>query len=69
MLTANSFYHKITMPTRFSNKHGTLIDNLFCKLTENSLNTTSRILIKKFLDHKPYFAFLHSLIKIEPPAR
>ncbi len=26
-LTANSFYPKITMTTRFSNKHGTLIDN------------------------------------------
>ncbi len=32
-LTANSFYPKITMPTRFSNKQGTLIDNIFCKLT------------------------------------
>ncbi len=66
-LTANSFYPKITMPTRFSNKHGTLIDNLFCKLTEYSLNTTSGILIKTFSDHLPYFTFLHSLINIEPP--
>ncbi len=31
-LTENSFYPKITLPNRFSNKHGTLIDNLFCKL-------------------------------------
>ncbi len=54
------------MPTRFSNKHGILIDNLFCILTENSLNTTSGILIKKFSDHQPYFTFLHSLINIEP---
>ncbi len=30
-LTENSFYPKIALPTRFSNKHGTLIDNLFCK--------------------------------------
>ncbi len=67
MLTANSFYPKITMPTRFSNRHGTLIDNLFCKLIENSLNTTSGILIKKFSDHQPYFTFLYSLINIEPP--
>ncbi len=31
-LSENSFYPKITLPTRFSNKHGTLIDHLFCKL-------------------------------------
>ncbi len=36
-LSANSFYPKIKMPTRFSNKNGTLIDNIFCKLTENTL--------------------------------
>ncbi len=54
------------MPTQFSNKHETLIDNLFCKLTENSLNTTTGILIKTFSDHQPYFTFLHSLINIEP---
>ncbi len=68
-LTANSFYPKITMPTRFSNKQGTLIDNIFWKLTENSLNTTSGILIKKFSDHQPYFTFLHSLVNIEPPSK
>ncbi len=39
-LTENSFYPKITLPTRFSNKHGTLIDNLFCKLTDSTINTT-----------------------------
>ncbi len=46
MITENSFYPKITLPTRFSNKHGTLIDNIFCKLTDM---TTSVILIKKIL--------------------
>jgi exonuclease III len=45
-LTENSFYPKITFPTRFSNKHGTLLDNFFCKLTDSTLNTTSGILIK-----------------------
>ncbi len=68
-LTANSFYPKITILTRFSNKQGTLIDNIFFKLTENSLNTTSGIFIKKFSDHQPYFTFLHSLINIEPPPK
>ncbi len=40
----NIFYPKITLPTRFSHKHGTPIDNLFCKLTDKTINTTSQIL-------------------------
>ncbi len=42
MLTSNSFYPKITEPT-----FGTLIDNFLCKLTDNTINNTSGILIKK----------------------
>jgi hypothetical protein len=61
MLTSHSFYPKITLPTRLSNKHGTLIDNLFCKLTEASLDTTSGVLIKKFSDHQPYFTIYNDL--------
>jgi hypothetical protein len=36
-LTENSFYPKITLPTRLSDKYGTLIDNIFCKLTDKHL--------------------------------
>ncbi len=61
MLTNNSFYPKITLPTRLSNKHGTRIDNLFCKLTETTLDTISGILIKKFSDHQPYFTILKTI--------
>ncbi len=46
ILTNHSFYHKITLPTRLSKKHGTLIDHFLCKLTETTLDTTSGILIK-----------------------
>ncbi len=49
MLTNHSFYPEIALPTRLSNKHGTLIDNFICKLTEATLDTTSGILIKKIL--------------------
>ncbi len=56
-----SFYPKITLPTRISNKHGTLIDNFLCKLTEATLDTTSGILIKKFSDHQPYFIILKNI--------
>ncbi len=68
MITENSFYPKITFPTRFSNKHGTLIDNIFCKLTDMAINTISGILIKIFSDHHPYFTFLNNIFhKTSPP--
>ncbi len=45
----------MTLPTRLSNKHGTLIDKFHCKLTEATLDTTSGILIEMFSDNQPYF--------------
>ncbi len=60
-LTENSFYPKITLPTRFSLKQGTLIDNFYSKLTDNTLDTTLGILIKNISDHQPYFTFLNNL--------
>ena len=65
LLTSHSFFPKITLPTRFSNNHGTLIDNIFCKLSEATLDTTSGILIKKFSDHQPCFSVLND-IKFKP---
>ena len=59
-LTENSFYTKITLPTRFSNKHGTLIDNCMCKLTKCTLNTTAGIFTKRISDHQSYFIFLNT---------
>ncbi len=68
MLTSNSFYLKITVPTRLTNTHGTLIDKFLCKLTNNTLDTTSGVLIKMFSDHQPYYILLNSiLIKDSPP--
>ncbi len=67
MFTCHTFYLKITLPTRLSNNHGTLIDNIFCKLTETTLDTTSDILIKKFSDHQPYFTLLNNVILKDSP--
>ncbi len=61
ILTENMFYPKITLPTRFSKKRGTRIDNLFCKLTEKTLDTTSGILTLKVSDHQPYFIFINNI--------
>ncbi len=54
-LTGNSFYPKITVPTRLTNTQGILIDNFIGKLTENKLDTTAGVLIKNISDHQPYF--------------
>ncbi len=68
LLISHSFYPKITLPTRPSNKHGTLIDNFFCKLTEATIDTISGILIKKFSDHQPYFILLNNIqLKTDTP--
>ena len=60
-LISSSFYPKITFPTRFSNRNGTLIDNFFCKLTNAMLNAKAGILIKQFSDHHPYFISINKL--------
>ena len=58
LLTSHSMYPQITLPTRFSERHGTLIDNLFCKLAKTILESRAGILIKQCSDHQPYFIFM-----------
>ncbi len=67
MLTSNSFYPKISVPTWLSNTHGTLIANFLCKLTDNALDTTSGVLIKKFSEHQPYFILLNNILTKDSP--
>lgn len=62
LLTNHSFFPKITLPTRLSRSRGTLIDNIFCKLSEHTFDTDSNILIKKFSDHQPYFTFIDNAV-------
>ncbi len=58
IFTNHSLLPKITVPTRLYMENGTLIDNMFCKLTEYTLDTTFGILI--FSDHQPYFTLLNN---------
>ena len=39
LLTSHSTYPQITLPTSLSQRHGTLIDNLFCKLTKTIIES------------------------------
>ncbi len=68
-VTSHSFYPSITLPTRFSNTRGTLIDNVCCKLSNTTLNAPSGILIRQFSDHKPYFICLVKLNRNNPPPK
>ena len=55
LLTSNSFYPKITLPTRFSPHTATLIDNFF-KCFSRDLGY-----INEFSDHQPYFTMIHRM--------
>ena len=54
-LVTHSFIPKITFPTRLTQTAGTLIDNMFCKLTLQITDIKPGIFIKQFSDHQPYF--------------
>ena len=58
---AQSFFPQITLPTRFSDRNCTIIDNFLCKFTKHFLPPTSGILVSRISDHFPYFIFLDSL--------
>ena len=47
ILMSNSLNPQITLPTRFTETNGTLIDNIFCKLLTPTNINCAGILIKK----------------------
>ena len=58
LFTSLSYYPKITFPTRFSRDKRSLLDNVFCRLSTQSLKAYPGILLKQFSDHQPYFLSL-----------
>ena len=44
-VTSHTFFPKITLPTRFSDRNCTLIDNLLCKLSPTIINSKAGILM------------------------
>ena len=60
IFTTHGFTPNIVLPTRFSHRNASLIDQLFCKMssadTRNS--NVSGILISNLSDHLPYFSSL-----------
>ena len=56
-----SLYPKITLPTRFSTNSASLIDNIFCKMSDNTIDSKSGIIFTGISDHLPYFVCLKSI--------
>ena len=51
--TSNGLFPRITLPTRFSKKGCTLIDQIFCKFADPMQKYNAEILITKLSDHFP----------------
>ena len=52
-----------TLPTRFTETKGTLIDNIFCKLLTPTNINCAGILVNTFYDHQPCFNILNAETK------
>ena len=63
MIIANGFVPKITHPTRLTQRHGSLIDNIFLKLSVDYSNSTSGILWNHISDHQPCFVLFNMSCK------
>ena len=71
MVMSYGFFPKMTLPTRLSNRNGTLIGNFLCKLTHNFSHISAGILVCRISDHLPYFPQLDYGIakRVSPPSR
>ena len=68
-LMSNGYIPKITLPTRLTNRKGTLIDNFFIKISDDFSSTTSGIIINNISDHFPYFVSLDYLNICKPKSK
>ena len=53
-MITNSLFPHITLPTRLSEKSGSLIDHVYCKFTPNLSDVSACILTSGLSDHFPY---------------
>ena len=65
----NGFVPKITLPTRFSERRATLIDNIFCNLSHSKKTCISGIVFTNLSDHLPYFTFLDQKLDLHGPPK
>ena len=68
-LMSHSLYPQISFPTRFTRINGTLIDNLFCKLNKNILESIAGISTNNFLRSSTLFFNCIHYYQIELPLK
>ena len=61
LFQTNSFYPKLSLPTRFSSKSCSLIDHVFCKTTNATRSASANIIISDISDHLPYYISIQKL--------
>ena len=54
-----TIYPTIAYPLRNSDNNATSIDNIFRKLSQSSIKSTTEILLEEFSDHQPCFYHFH----------
>ena len=57
----NGFFPKISLPTRFSTKNATAIDQIFCKTSDMASDSLSGILVGNTSDHFATFSCVNIL--------
>ena len=60
-IVSHAFYPTITLPTRFSDRRCTLIDNFICKFSPEITNYVTVILTNHISDHQPYVINIRDL--------
>ena len=70
-MLGHSFYSKITLPTRLNRSSGaTLIDNIYCKLSSQTVTSSAGIILDELSDQYPYFLRIDNLnTKLSNPPR
>ena len=64
-MVANGSVPQIMMPTRFSKKNATLIDQIFCRFSNHASHNTSGIIVTKISDHLPCFSMINCMNNIK----
>ena len=68
-VTSHTFFPKTTLPTRFSDRNCTLIDNFLCKLSPTIINSKAGILMNNLSDHLPYAINIPNLCNYQRASR
>ena len=60
-IMTQGFFPTITLPTRFSDLNGTLIDNVLCRLSHTSITNPAGIIVTQISDHFSYFVCINNM--------